>query len=460
MKKVLIGIGVVVGVCGIALTVMAAKHESVIRPNISVGEVSVAGLTLEEAQKKVREWWETERRKELTLTNPSLKHQVPPRSASRWGIVLDDQASLAQVKVEDFWDSLGRQVGINDAPPKQFELVFKADPSRLDDVKRLVADEGKTPNPAKVSYVDGVIQKTPESNGFALDDTKVFDAAMLAMKNGGSGELPLTEAPKHVSDEALAAIKDVVSSYSTNFPNGKVDRCANIRLASKNLSGMILLPGEKLSFNDVLGKRTIAAGYRVAPVIKNGKHDFDVGGGLCQVSTTLYNAVLLANLKIIRRENHSLPSAYVPLGRDATVDYGSHDMQFMNDSDKPVAIVSKYEPGKLTYYVLGTRDPSLQVKIETEGARRWSRGTKIVQDGSLPAGKQKVIDKGGSAASVSTYRIVFKDGVQVKKELINRSMYSGSPKIIAVGSKAPAAPKAPATGAPDSAPGTVPPTGG
>lgn len=457
MKKVLIGIGIAIGVCGIGLTVMAAKHESVIRPNITVGDVSVSGLTLEEAQRKLREWWETARRAEITLTNPALKNQIPPRSASRWGIVLDDQASLSQVKVEDFWDSLGREVGIKDAPAKKFELEFKSDPTRIEDLKRQIAEDGATQNPAKILFAGGIIKRTPESNGFALDDAKVFDAALAAMKAGGQGELPLTQAPKKVSDEDLASIKEVVSSFSTNFPNGKVARCANIRLASSNLSGMVLMPGDRLSFNEVLGKRTIAAGYKVAPVIKNGKHDFDVGGGLCQVSTTLYNAVLLANLKVLRRENHSLPSAYVPLGRDATVDYGSHDMQFQNDSDKPIAIVSKYEPGKLTYYVLGTKDPSIQIKIETEGARRWSRGTKVVHDGSLPPGKQKVVDKGGSAASVSTYRIVLKDGIQVKRELINRSTYAGSPKIIAVNTKAPAAPVSPPT---SGVPAPPPPPGG
>lgn len=449
MKKFLIGLGVVLAACGVGLTIIAARHESVIRPNIEIGEVTVSGLTLEDAQKKLRLWWETARRNEITLTNAALSEQVKARSATRWGVVLDDQASVAQVQVEDFWDSLGRQVGISDAPPKSFDLVFKSDPSRIADVTKFVEDVGRTKSPAKVTYTGGVITKIPEKSGIALDEAKLYEAVMGAMKNGGTGELPITEAPKHVSDEELDSIKEVVSSFSTNFPNGKVDRCANIRLASSNLSGYVLLPGDRLSFNDVLGRRTAAAGYRSAPVIKNGKHDFDIGGGLCQVSTTLYNAVLLANLKVTRRDNHSLPSAYVPLGRDATVDYGTRDLQFENDSDKPIAIVSKYEPGKLTYYVLGTKDPSLQVKIITEGARRWSRGTKVVHDGSLPAGKQKVIDKGGSAASVSTYRLIYRNGQLEKKELVNRSLYAGSPKIIAVNTHsaapAPSSPKAPST---------------
>ena len=88
-------------------------------------------------------------------------------------------------------------------------------------------------------------------------------------------------------------------------------------------------------------------------------------------------------------------------------------MQSQNDSDEPVANARKYEAGKLTYYVLGAKDPSIQVKIVTEGARRWSRGTQTIHDGTLPPGKSKVIDKGGSAASISTYRVVLKDGREV-----------------------------------------------
>src|SRR5262249_4274073 len=159
------------------------------------------------------------------------------------------------------------------------------------------------------------------------------------------------------------------------------------------------------SFNGTVGRRTEKAGFQIAGVYKNGKHDFDVGGGICQVSTTLYNAALLDDLKIVERHNHSMPVAYVPLGRDATVDYGALDLEIANNSDHPIAINSEFHPGKLTFRILGKKDKSLDVKIESDGSQRWDPGTQLVSDPSLPAGKRKVIDKGSSGRQVSTYRL-------------------------------------------------------
>jgi len=432
MKKVLIVVVGLLIVVGVALSVMAARFQPVIRPHVYIGTVPVSGLTVEEAEKRLRTWWESKRRDSIELTNETLTTQLGPRSASQWGIVLDDHASVAQISPENFWDSLGRQMGVREAPKKVVEPIFRFDEAPLADARAKIAEWGITDRPARAYVSGGKIVIERETSGFALDVPKVFDVALQAVTGNGKGILPLVEAPKRVADEELAQIKEIVSSFSTKFSAGKVARSSNIRLASKNLNGIVLMPGDTLSFNDTLGRRTVASGYRVAPVIKNGKHDFDVGGGICQVSTTLYNAFALANLKIVRRENHSLPSAYVPLGRDATVDYGSRDLVIQNNSEGPIAISSVYEPGKLTFYVLGVKEPGVEVSIVTEGARRWSRGVKLITDNSLPSGKRKVIDSGGSAASVSTYRIVKKNGVEIRRELLNRSQYSGAPKLIAV----------------------------
>ena len=216
-------------------------------------------------------------------------------------------------------------------------------------------------------------------------------------------------------------------------------RYSNIRLASSKLNGLVLLPGERVSFNDTVGRRTEKGGFKLAGVYKNGKHDVDVGGGICQVSTTLYNAALLADLKIVQRHNHSMPVPYVPLGQDATVDYGALDLQIQNNSTSPIAISSEYHPGKLTFRILGRKDPGLRVKILSDGKQRWDAGTLVVVDPALAPGQKKVVDKGASGQSIKTYRVVYRDGREIRKESLGLSYYKGGQKVIAVGQAAVAA---------------------
>jgi len=181
-----------------------------------------------------------------------------------------------------------------------------------------------------------------------------------------------------------------------------------------------------------VGQRTKKAGFQLAGVYKQGKHDVGIGGGICQVSTTLYNACLLANLQIKQRSNHSMPVAYVPLGRDATVDYGSLDLIVENSTKGPIAVNSEYKPGRLTFRILGKREPGLVVKIVAGKPRAWERGSRIVADPTLKPGQHKVVDKGSRGHEVVTTRLVIKNGVVIKRERLGRSYYTGGEKIIAV----------------------------
>lgn len=255
----------------------------------------------------------------------------------------------------------------------------------------------------------------------------------MAVLHQSNVAVPFVEGSKRVTDADLASIKEVESEFTTHFPTSKTNRCSNIKLASSKFNGLVLMPGDRISFNNTVGRRTEKAGFQIAGVYKNGKHDFDVGGGICQVSTTLYNAALFANLKIVHRHNHSMPVAYVPLGRDATVDYGVLDLDIENNLDHPIALNSEYQPGKLTFRILGQKDKGLEVKIETDGRQRWNPGTQIVVDPTLAAGVRKVVDKGASGQQINTYRVVYRDGKFVKREALGTSYYKGGQKIVAVG---------------------------
>jgi vancomycin resistance protein YoaR len=261
-------------------------------------------------------------------------------------------------------------------------------------------------------------------------------------------ELPLTAAPNRVPDDQLFAIKEVMSEFTTTFSAGNVSRSSNIRLAANKIDGVVLAPGEKFSFNGIVGRRTAKAGYKEAGVYRNGRHDIDIGGGICQVSTTLYNAALFANLKITNRNNHSMPVPYVPIGRDATVDYDSQDFEFQNNLDKPIAVSATTGKGSITFRILADQKSDVEVKIASSKARSWATGQKQVKDPNLPAGRTVVIEKGSAGHEIFTHRVVMKNGVEIKREPLGRSYYRGATRIIAVGSRPVATPAALADEAP------------
>lgn len=445
MKKILFVLLGIVVLIGAALSVMAARYEPVFRPNLKIGPVEVGGLTPAQASVKLRQWWESERVRTIALDHPGLVARPPRMSLTSLGLGIDDQASIAQIPVEEFWDRVHRNVGLEDAPEKTFDVVYTYDPARLSPLGKFVRENSGKPSPAQVrfDFKTQAITRVPEKSTLTLETSRMRALVFEALEQGSNEiELPLTETRKRLPDEDLAKIATVQSIFSTRFPTGKVTRCANIKLAASKINGTILAPGEEFSFNGVVGRRTTAAGFKVAGVYKNGKHDTDVGGGICQVSTTLYNAAVRSDLAIKKRSNHSLPITYVPLGQDATVDYDSHDLVFQNTLDHPIAIFSLYEPGKLTFAILGQKLP-YTIKLESARLRSWSNGTQYVHDGSLPPGKQKVIEKGGGGSAYVTYKITMQDGKVLNREKLNQSYYRGGPRIVAI-NKSPQ-PKAPAS---------------
>jgi len=428
MKKILIAIFSVVVALGGAVSIVAARFEPTVVPNTYVGIVNVGGLSRADAAKKVRIWWEAVRVKKLELTNSAFQKPLPPMTPGQLGVTVDDEACVADLPMSDLVLAVTEKVG--GAPEaKKFEVKYKQISGVLDDLKKLIRVTVGNNRPARAYLKDAMIVREPEVSGFQLDGNQLM-AAVVADLDSGSVEVPLQEAPKTIPDDELNKITDVISVYSTRFPSYQTSRNTNIRLAATKLNGHILMPGEQLSFNETVGRRTAKGGFREAPVLKNGKHDVDIGGGICQVSTTMYNAAILADLKIVRRNNHSLPSAYVALGRDATVDYGNLDLVIANPTDEPVAVSSTYENGKIAFRILGQRDPTVKIKIVTEHERSWDHGVTLVVDKSLKPGARKVIEKGSRGHSIDTYRIVYKDGVEVKRELLNHSYYSGGDRIV------------------------------
>ena len=246
---------------------------------------------------------------------------------------------------------------------------------------------------------DGSIGKVNGIIGYHLDTEQIaqsLQTPLTTLDVPDSIELQPEEILPFVTTEDVADIDSIIGEYSTSYYPGA--RGDNIALAASYLNDRIVKTGWEFSFNDTVGERTYAAGYQTAGVIINGRPEQDVGGGVCQVSSTLYNAVLLAGLTPTVRTAHFFPSTYVAPGRDATVADGQIDFKFRNDLPHNVYLLSSAWGSTVTVYVLGTRSDLNGAKI--------------------------VLESDGSSMTPSVYRVYYRDGQVIKDEFLHTDSYS------------------------------------
>ncbi|MCL2081789.1 MAG: VanW family protein [Oscillospiraceae bacterium] len=257
------------------------------------------------------------------------------------------------------------------------------------------------PDPVPLKALLNEIYIAPKNARFELENNRKLgkihphvvgvgfdmDAAKKALKKeNATTSIPIVETIPEVTSTALEEnlFREKLGSGSqTSTATSSASRAGNISLASSLINGVIVLPGERFSFNDVVGQRTVARGFREAGVFLDGVPDVDIGGGICQVSSTLYNAVLLANLDIVSRQNHSLPISYLPLGLDAAVSWGGPEFIFSNNTNYPIKIKSSHENRKLSISITGTNIHGQSVRMERNAlAARKVQTFRVVLDSS------------------------------------------------------------------------------
>ena len=218
----------------------------------------------------------------------------------------------------------------------------------------------------------GNVERHAALTGRQADATTLHDTVapkLSALALTVRTEILVEETEPVITDDTLASIDGVLASYQTKYSPG--NRGHNIALAAGKLNGSLVKPNGIFSFNDTVGLRTATAGYKVAGVILDGQMADGIGGGVCQVSSTLYNAVLLAGLTPTARTSHALPSAYCPPGLDATVADGQIDLQFRNQLAHSVYLLTSADGHTLTVYILGTRAElgGKTIRLESNGSR-------------------------------------------------------------------------------------------
>lgn len=301
------------------------------------------------------------------------------------------------------------------------------------------------PVSATVSKEDG---KTiiPEKVGVQFDVEEA--RSIIGDGSAASYTIPVATTAVKVTAEDLKTklFTDTLAQTSTWLDESNTPRTNNVRLASAAINGTILNPGDEFSYNNVVGERTEARGYKPAGAYSGGKIIEEFGGGVCQPSSTLYMAVLRADLEVTERHNHSFTVAYTPLGEDATVDYGNLDFRFKNNTDYPVKVLAEQTGGKMIMTIVGTKTSDKTVDTRTEVLETYTPQTIEKKDSSMMAGQTRVDITPITGYATRTYQVITENG-KTTEVLANKSTYVKRDKVVYVGTKQPA-PTTPQTPAP------------
>lgn len=289
---------------------------------------------------------------------------------------------------------------------------------------------------------DAYVQKNPtvvhpEVNGVDFK-ISVEEAEELLKEDKEEYTIPLkiTKPKKTINNLGEEAFPDLLATFSTRFDGSNYNRNTNIKLAAKKVNGTVILPGEKFSFNTIVGSRTIEAGFKEGTAYVGGKVVPDVGGGVCQVSSTIYNTALLANMQIVERSNHMFTTGYVAASRDATVYYGSLDFVFKNSRKYPIKMVASANGGVCKVSIYGIKEEKeYEVIIQSKITSYINPTTIYKEDPTLEEGKEIVEQTAITGCRSEGYKILKLNGKIVSQTLLSKDTYKSRNKIVRRGTK-------------------------
>ena len=308
------------------------------------------------------------------------------------GNVVDVEATIQAIKsaISDF-----------SKISEPIEIVVKSQTPAAIDIDKIHSEIYKDPKDAY--YTQDPFAVYPSENGLDFDVSIDEAKNIIGDQSAEEYTIPLKTLYPNVTTNMIGteAFPDLLSEFSTNYSVSDRDRTTNLQLAANKINGTVLMPGETFSYNKVVGERTIAAGYKEAPIYVSGEVVDGLGGGICQITSTLYNAVVYANLDIVERSNHQFVPSYVKASRDATVVYGSIDFKFKNNRNYPIKINCSVSGGVAKFQIFGMKqDDDYQVEISAYETGRTA-----------------------TAIYSEAYKILKRNGVEVSRVLLSKDTY-------------------------------------
>lgn len=437
--------GIIIGLISFAIVLIVGSavlflSGDKITPNVSIDGYDVGKMTLEEAATELKNAFDNNLsetymtliygEKTWQLNYKDIDYSYDYEKALAKAYSLTRQGSI----IKRYVDSILVRMNKIDIP-----IGFSYDKEK---VAKFISDISKEidsePIDATIRLVSGKFQITDEKLGSRLDQEKAVKMVSEAIdgKSIANIELPVEVINAEITRADLSNITDKLGEYATSFNSSNESRTYNIKLATKSVTDVLVRPGETFSLNKTIGPRLAKYGYRTAKVIINNEYVDGIGGGICQVSSTLYNAALLANLKIVERKNHSLPSSYVAMGRDATISGDYIDFKFMNNTPYPLYIYGEVKGSQVRFSIYGKNEnKGRQIKIKTEILKKIEPKVKIIEDSSLPIGTRIVEKKAIPGYVVRSYRVIVENGKEVLVEPLFTDTYRASDGVTRVGTK-------------------------
>lgn len=413
--------------------VQAISREGKINKNVYINDIDLSNLYKNEAISKIKDRINLNNEISLKYNDKKFKLKLNEIGVN---YNIDEAVSLAYMigRDKDFISNIKTKINLDLGENKSIKLNYTYNEDKLNYYINLINSEIKVePLNADIRLVDGKLTYEKELYGLKIDEEDLKKSILNNLENISSKEITINVknlTPKYLYKE-LSKVDTELGYYETDFNENNKHRVNNIKIASDAINNIIVNPGEEFSFNEHIQNCYVKKMFEKAPIIVNGKLEEGLGGGICQVSSTLYNAVLYSGLEVTRIRNHSIPSSYINKGRDATVSHGNLDFRFKNNSDTSIVIFSNVNNNKVKTTIYGQAKNKKNIEIFTDIVECIPNNTEIKNSNELYKG-EKYIEEGRKGYKVKTYR-VYKESQDI--ELINESYYPPKNKIIIYGNK-------------------------
>lgn len=437
-KKILITLALILMLIFISVMYFTEEYTNpYMHKGVKIEDIDVSNLSKEDALKEVKSVTdEMIKNKVVNFTYEDISIPVPLRDFG-YKLNLEDAINKAYSYGRSdnlFYNYLDIIKGYI------FKKNFVAKPD-IEDAKReeVILNIGnkifkKALDAYPIINEDGSVTIKDSEIGRYMDINEAKDLINLDILHEDKIELPVYKTEPKIYSNYYDGIDKKLGDFETDYSSSIKNRKENIRLAASKFNNMKLNPGDEISFNDVVGEISEKTGFKSATVIVGGEYESGIGGGICQVSTTLYNSLILSDLEITERHNHSRPIHYVDLGTDAAVARGYKDLKFKNNTNNPILILSEANGEKLNFKVLGNgSDRDYEVKIIPQLLGTVSPGVDTIYSDALPDGESTVRESGARGYSYKTYKEIIKNGEVVDKKEISKSYYLPKDKVVVVG---------------------------
>lgn len=408
---------------------------------ITVGQLSLEGMTKDEADQKIQEYVDGMANQEITLTVDG--HEVKTTAAGlgfKWTNQKEIEDAAAQYSGGNLLERYAALKSLEKKPVK-LSVESSVDEDKLAAfVNDKCAGYVRLAKDAEITRENGIFHVTDSADGLEVDMEATKNALDDAVKGGLTKPVTVAAVVKVSkpvrTKEALSTIRDELGTYSTNFSTGNVSRSTNLRNGASKVNGTVVMPGEEFSAYGCLAPFTRTNGYAAAGTYENGRVVDSLGGGACQLSTTMYNAALRSELDITQRQNHSMLVAYVKPSEDAAIAGTFKDLKFKNNYDTPIYIEGSVTGGTLTFTVYGkeTRPENRTIKFVSETLGTTDPGEPALkEDPSLAPGARVKEQSSHVGKRSRLWKYVYVDGVETEKTLLHTDSYMASKAVYRVG---------------------------